>query len=116
LVYKNNFKNRIKKWFTIDHVIDLIVDVVLLVWDVITSPILIVMRLFRNFFGDWLKEKIKAGLRLFAHFYVEKCNRWQKVALTVFLFIVVPFMLIILFGTLEISTWILDELELFFKE
>jgi len=55
--------NRIKKWFTIDHVVDLLVDIALIIYEVISSPILIVMRLLRHFVGEWFTGKIKAGVR-----------------------------------------------------
>ena len=92
---------KIKKWFTIDHVVDLFVDLMLLVWDVITSPVLIVMRVFRNFFGDYIVDKIKAGIKWLVHFYVERCNRFWKVVLGIILFVVTPIVLIIFFGVAE---------------
>jgi hypothetical protein len=67
-----NLKQRIKKWCTIDHVVDLSVDIFLLVWDVITSPILIVMRILRHFIGEWFTGKIKAGVRKIAHWFERK--------------------------------------------
>jgi len=65
-------RQRIKKWCTIDHVVDLSVDVFLLIWDVITSPILIVMRVLRHFVGEWFTDKIKAGVRCIAHWFERK--------------------------------------------
>ena len=63
-----NYRERFKKWFTLDHVVDLSVDIVLIIWDVITSPILIVMRLLRTFLGRWFTGKLKAGARGIAHY------------------------------------------------
>ena len=65
-------RQRIKKWCTIDHVVDLSVDIFLLIWDVITSPILIVMRILRHFIGEWFTDKIKAGVRWIAHWFERK--------------------------------------------
>ena len=65
-------RQRIKKWCTIDHVVDLSVDIFLLIWDVITSPILIVMRVLRHFIGEWFTDKIKAGVRWIAHWFERK--------------------------------------------
>ena len=65
-------RQQIKKWCTIDHVVDLSVDVFLLIWDVITSPILIVMRVLRHFVGEWFTDKIKAGVRWIAHWFERK--------------------------------------------
>ena len=63
---------RIKKWCTIDHIVDLAVDLFLIIWDVITSPVLIVMRILRHFIGEWFIDKIKAGVRWIAHWFERK--------------------------------------------
>ena len=51
---------RFKDWWTIDHVVDLCVDALLLIWEVVTSPILIVVRVIRHFIGDWFTGGLKA--------------------------------------------------------
>ena len=63
---------RLKKWCTIDHIVDLCVDLFLIIWDVITSPVLIVMRILRHFIGEWFIDKIKAGVRWIAHWFESK--------------------------------------------
>ena len=63
---------RIKKWCTIDHIVDLSVDLFLIIWDVITSPVLIVMRILRHFIGEWFIDKIKAGVRWIVHWFERK--------------------------------------------
>jgi len=63
---------RIKKWCTIDHIVDLTVDILLMIWDVITSPILIIARVLRHFIGAWFTDKIKAGVRWIAHWFERK--------------------------------------------
>jgi len=63
---------RLKKWCTIDHIVDLCVDLFLIIWDVITSPVLIVMRILRHFVGEWFIDKIKAGVRWIAHWFERK--------------------------------------------
>ena len=54
---------RFRKWLNIDHIVDLAVDLFLILFDVLSSPILIVMRLARwivgKFMLDVLKNKIK---------------------------------------------------------
>ena len=67
-----SIKQRIKKWCTIDHIVDLSVDLFLIIWDVITSPVLIVMRIVRHFIGEWFTDKIKAGVRWIAHWFERK--------------------------------------------
>ena len=54
---------RFRKWLNVDHIVDLTVDLFLILFDVLSSPILIVMRLLRwivvKFMLDGLKNKIK---------------------------------------------------------
>jgi len=54
---------RFRKWLNVDHIVDLSVDLFLILFDVLSSPILIVMRLARwivgKFMLDGLKNKIK---------------------------------------------------------
>ena len=63
---------RLKKWCTIDHCVDLAVDIFLIIWDVISSPILIVMRILRHFIGEWIVDSIKAVIRWIAHWFERK--------------------------------------------
>ena len=70
-------KERIKKWCTIDHIVDLSVDIFLMIWDVITSPVLIVVRVIRHFIGEWFTDKIKAGVRWIAHWF-ERKRAWNR--------------------------------------
>ena len=63
---------KIKKWITIDHCVDLVVDIVLIIWEVISSPILIAMRLIRHFIGEWFTEKIKTCVRWIVHWFAHK--------------------------------------------
>jgi len=60
-------KAKIKELWNIDSMIDLIVDAFLLLFDVITSPILIVVRLIRHFFNKWIRDSISGALKWFAH-------------------------------------------------
>ena len=71
---------RIKKWFNIDHLVDLSVDLFLLLFDVLSSPILIVLRIVRmtlsNLFADSIKKYIKRVIH-----WIEKKPRWIKAIL-----------------------------------
>ena len=58
---------KFKEWNTVDHWIDLIVDIGLVAFDVLSSPILIVVRFFRYFMNKWINGYIKNGLKWFAH-------------------------------------------------
>jgi uncharacterized sodium:solute symporter family permease YidK len=92
---------KFKGWLTIDHIIDLLVDLVLMLWDVLTSPVLIFMRIFRNFFGEWIKEHVKNVLKWFAHFYFERCNKLMRWILAIVFLVVFPVCLIIGLGVME---------------
>ena len=70
---------RLKKWVTLDRCVDLAVDVLLIIWDVLTSPILILVRLLRWFIGGWLQTKIKKLARWIAHWFERKrAHRLEK--------------------------------------
>ena len=58
---------KFKEWNTVDHWIDLIVDIGLVAFDVLSSPILILVRFFRYFMNKWINGYIKNGLKWFAH-------------------------------------------------
>ena len=59
----------IKRYFNLDNIVDTGVDVALVIFDVLSSPILIVMRVVRWFLNEFLlghiKRFIKFILRLF---------------------------------------------------
>ena len=59
----------IKRYFNLDNMVDTGVDIALVVFDVLSSPILIVMRVVRWFLNEFLlghiKRFIKFILRLF---------------------------------------------------
>lgn len=63
---------RFKNWWTIDHVVDLCVDAILLLWEVISSPVLIAVRIIRHFIGDWFTNGIKRLLKAIAHWFARK--------------------------------------------
>ena len=58
---------RFRKWLNIDHIVDLAVDLFLILFDVLSSPILIVMRLARWFIGNYLLDGVKNKIKKVAH-------------------------------------------------
>ena len=58
-----NLKKRIKKAVNADNILDVIVDMSLILFDVLSSPILIVMRVFRYFFNKFIRGYFKRGIR-----------------------------------------------------
>tara|TARA_Y100000389_G_scaffold143732_1_gene142044 strand:+ start:57 stop:485 length:429 start_codon:yes stop_codon:yes gene_type:complete len=63
---------RFKEWWTIDHVVDLCVDALLLIWEVVSSPVLIVVRIIRHFIGDWFVGGLKRIARAIVHWFADK--------------------------------------------
>ena len=55
---KNKWQ-RFRKWSTVDHWIDLFVDIGLIAFDVLSSPVLIIVRFFRYFMNWWVNGHIK---------------------------------------------------------
>ena len=65
-----SFRERIKeKWKKLctDNIIDLSVDAFILLADVLTSPILIVVRLFKHIVNIYFIERIKRAIKWFVH-------------------------------------------------
>jgi len=58
---------RFRKWLNIDHIVDLAVDLFLILFDVLSSPILIVMRLARWVIGTYLLDGFKNKIKKVAH-------------------------------------------------
>ena len=64
-----DIKERIKRNWppSTDSVIDFMVDMLLLFWDIISSPILIVMRVLRMFIKKAFGERLKRFVKWFVH-------------------------------------------------
>ena len=64
-----DIKTRLKRNWppSTDSVIDFMVDVLFLFWDIISSPILIVMRLLRMFVKKAFGERLKRFVKWFVH-------------------------------------------------
>jgi len=89
-----------EKW-TVDHSVDVAVDLVLLLIDVIASPVLICVRLIRYVIGDYVVNKIKSGLKLVIHWWEKRSKPVRRLLLVLFL-IVLPFVLIVVYFFTEI--------------
>ena len=90
------------KW-TVDHTIDVIVDVTLLLIDVIASPVLIVVRLVRYVFGEWISDRLKWIVKAIVHWYQRQHPVVKRLIVILFLF-ALPFLLIILWSFSSIWT------------
>ena len=60
-------KARLKKIATTDNIIDLSVDVLLLVYDVLSSPILIIVRIIRYYVKKFINKYLKKYIKWFVH-------------------------------------------------
>ena len=60
-------KKKLQELWNVDSIIDLMVDLLLLIFDVIYSPILIIVLLIRHFFNEWIVNTVKRLLKWFAH-------------------------------------------------
>ena len=108
---------KFKAWWTVDHVVDLLVDVALLFYDVIASPVLIIVRTLRYFIGEWIVDKIKNCLKGIVHYFQRK--RAYRLAhghglfrTYWFLILPSPFMLLLLIMLLGISIGIAEDFDI----
>ena len=63
---------RFRKWLNIDHIVDLAVDLFLILFDVLSSPILIVMRLLRWTVGKFMLDGLKGKIKRLIHWTMGK--------------------------------------------
>ena len=56
-------KERLKKIATSDNIIDMSVDILLIIFDVLASPILIVVRVVRYAFNKFIRGYVIRGIK-----------------------------------------------------
>ena len=93
-------KEKIKRVFSLDNIVDAAVDLFLVLFDVITSPILIVMRMIRWTVGTYILDGLKNRIKKIIH-WVKGKPRWVQV-------IVIPSLLIIT-AVILIFIWIFGQ-------
>ena len=69
---KPTLKERFRAWITLDRATDLTVDIFLIIFDVLTHPILIVVRVFRWIMNLWFVDRLKRMARWVAHWFEHK--------------------------------------------
>ena len=69
---KLGWRQRFRAWITLDRATDLVVDIFLIIFDVLTHPILIIVRIGRWFMNLWLVDRIKRMARWSAHWFERK--------------------------------------------
>ena len=60
-------RRKAQKQVTTDNLVDIFVDFLILVFDVLSSPILIVMRIVRYFIRKYIVRYIKKFIKWFLH-------------------------------------------------
>ena len=63
---------KIRDWCNIDNIVDASVDLFLILFDVLSSPILIVLRLVRFIIGNYLLGGVKNKIKKVAHWTENK--------------------------------------------
>ena len=91
---------RFRKWLNIDHIVDVSVDLFLILFDVLSSPILIVMRLLRYVVGKYLMDGVKNRIKQLLHWLKTK-PRWLS-------FVAIPVLLVIV-AHLLVLMWIFGQ-------
>ena len=65
--FRQRIKDRYKKLCTTDNLIDLSVDAFILLADILTSPILIIVRVVKHLINMYFIDKIKDVIKWFVH-------------------------------------------------
>ena len=65
--FRQRIKVRYNKLCTTDNVIDITVDAIILLADVLTSPILIVVRLIKHIVNVYFIDRIKRAIKWVVH-------------------------------------------------
>ena len=68
---KLTIKQRWRKACTADNIVDLSVDVFLIVFDVLSSPILIVMRVVRWLLNKFVNQHVKGFIKKIVHWFMD---------------------------------------------
>ena len=101
---------RFRKWLNIDHMVDVSVDLFLILFDVISSPILIVMRLLRYVVGKYLMDGVKNKIKKLLHWLKNK-PRWVSFVVISVLLVIVAHLLVLMwifgqaFGEFIMEEW-----------
>ena len=68
---KLTIRERWRKAMTADNMVDLSVDIFLIVFDVLSSPILIVMRVVRWILAKFINEHVKNFIKRIVHWFLD---------------------------------------------
>ena len=68
---KLTIKQRWRRAMTADNIVDLSVDIFLIVFDVLSSPILIVMRVVRWILAKFVNQHVKTFIKRIVHWFLD---------------------------------------------
>ena len=68
---KPTIKQRWRRAMTADNIVDLSVDIFLIVFDVLSSPILIVMRVVRWILARFVNQHVKTFIKRIVHWFLD---------------------------------------------
>ncbi len=68
----------IKRYFNLDNIVDTGVDVALVIFDVLSSPILIVMRVVRWFLNEFVLGHIKRLIKFIIRIFIKGEDNGNK--------------------------------------
>ena len=100
---------KLRNWCNIDNIVDLTVDLFLILFDVLSSPILIVMRVIRYVIGKYMLGGVRNKIKKVGH-WTEGKHIVVKIIVWILIICVAVVILTLmwLFGT-AFGEWIMDE-------
>ncbi len=113
---KLSIKERWRKACPADNIVDFSVDVFLIVFDVLSSPILIVMRVIRWLLAKFVNEHVKTFLKKIVHWFIDNRKIRLEKGQNIFryywyLWLLSPVILIGLLLVIAFTTGILEGLK-----
>ena len=102
-------RDKLRNWCNIDNIVDASVDLFLILFDVLSSPILIVMRLARYVVGKYMLDGVRNKIKKVAHWTEGKPIILQIVTWILLVSVAgILLTLMWLFGT-AFGEWIMEE-------
>ena len=113
---KLTIKQRWRKACTADNIVDFSVDVFLIVFDVLSSPILIVMRVVRWLLAKFVNEHVKNFIKKIVHWFIDNRKIRLQKRQNIFryywyLWLLFPVILLVLILVLAFTTGVLEGLK-----
>ena len=113
---KLTIKQRWQKAITADNIVDFSVDVFLIVFDVLSSPILIVMRVIRWLLAKFVNEHVKNFIKMIVHWFIDNRKIRLEKGQNIFryywyLWLLSPAILFVLVLVLAFTTGVLEGLK-----